>query len=142
MKMSRLLMSLGALFPAIAWSSPVHNVWATSPLFVADASGRYEATSANCAFSWNESTPQAFANARAKTAAGDVYEFQLVSTTGNTSSSSITGVWNVSKNGVALCTQCEGSAYGLSGGVGSYFKIYVGNGTYHLSAYVTSTYDY
>ena len=142
MKMFRLLISLGALFPAVAWSNPVHNVWATSPLFVADASGWYDATSADCAFSWTETTTQAVANARATTASGDVYEFQLVSTTASTSSGSIIGVWNVSRNDVALCTQCEGSAYGLNGGVGSYFKLYVGNGTYHLSAYITSTYSY
>jgi hypothetical protein len=142
MKSSRLLIALCALFPVAAWSDPVHNVWATSPLVVADASGSYTATSANCSFSWNENTLQAFANARATTASGDVYAFQLVSVTANTTSSEIIGTWNVSKNGVALCTRCEGSAYGLGGGVGSYFKIYVGNSTYHLSARVTSAYDY
>jgi hypothetical protein len=30
----------------------------------------------------------------------------------------------------------------LSGGVGSYFKIYVGDSTFHLSAYITNAYNY
>lgn len=142
MKMSRLVSALCVLFPALAWSSPIHNVLATRPMYVADTSGWYNASTANCSFSWNEATGYAFANARA-TVGTDIYEFQLTSVTASTMSGQITGVWNVTKNNVVICGNCEGSAYGLNGGVDSYFKIYVGpNNTYHLSAGITSVYDY
>jgi hypothetical protein len=142
MKISRILSALCVLFPALAWSNPVHNVWANSPLYVADSSGWYTASSANCSFGWNETTGYAFANAQA-TVGSNLYQFQLVSVTASTSSGDITGLWNVTKNGVPLCTNCSGSAYGLNVGVGSHFKIYVGpNNAYHLSAYITSVYNY
>ncbi len=142
MKIFRLLSALCVLFPALAWSDPVHSVWATSPLFVADPSGWYNATSTHCVFSWNASTGYAFANARATTSSGDVYEFQLVSAADTTTSNQIVGNWNVTKNDVRLCTNCPGSAYGLDGGVGSTFKLYVSGSTYHLGANITNTYSY
>ncbi|PTL82694.1 hypothetical protein [Vitiosangium sp. GDMCC 1.1324] len=142
MKSFRLLSTLCVLFPALAWSGPVHNVWSTSPFFIKDGNNTYNATSGNSALSWNESTGYAFANARATSSLGDVYEFQLVSTTATTTSYEIVGTWNVTKNGSPLCTNCTGSAYGLNMGVGSYFKIYVSGETYGLSAYVTSVFNY
>jgi len=150
MKMSRLVSTLCVLFPTLAWSNPyIHSIWATSPLYVGDTSGMYSATSAKCAFSWNTATGHAFVNARATagmvgTAGINVYEFQLLSVTaGGVTSGQISGVWNVTKNNVMVCGNCQGTAYGLNSGVGNYFKIYVGpNNAYHLSAYITSAYNY
>ena len=146
MKTSRLslLVALFLVMPGMAWSNPVHNVWANVPIVIGDSGSWYNATSTNCAFSWNEGTGQAFANAQATITVNNVnylYEFQLVSVTGTTASSQINGLWNVKRNGVLLCGNCAGSAYGL-GPVGSSFKIYVQNSTYHLSGTVSSRYDF
>ncbi|WP_224369206.1 hypothetical protein [Hyalangium versicolor] len=142
MKISRPLSVLCVLLPALAWSSPVHSVWSNAGLQIKDPTGWYSTLSANCALSWNQSTGFAFANAHATSTAGDVYDFQLVSTTASTTADQIVGTWNVIKNGTVLCANCTGSAYGLSSGVGNYFKIYVNGETYGLSAYITSAYHY
>lgn len=143
MKTSHLLAALSALVPAAALAAnPVHNVWATQPGFVSEPGANYAATSASCSISWTESTGYAFINARATAPTGDLYEFQLVSVTGSTSAFQVDGLWNISKNGLPLCTGCAGQAYGLTGSTGSMFKIYAGNYNYHLSAVITSRYDF
>jgi hypothetical protein len=142
MKMSRLVSALCVLVPALAWSNPIHNVWATTPMYVADTAGWYNATTVNSSFGWNEATGYAFGNARA-TVGTNVYEFQLTSVTASTTSGQIIGTWNVTKNNVVICGNCQGSAYGLDGGVGNYYKIYVGpNNAFHLSAGITNAYNY
>jgi hypothetical protein len=143
MKNHRLLSALCVLFPALAWSNPVHSVWSNSPMFVADPVGGFQtATKANCAFSWTEGTGYAFANATATSSTGDVFEFQFLAPTASAANGAIVGNWNVTKNGVLVCGNCSGSAYGLSGGVGTGFKIYVSGESYHLSGYVSSVYNY
>ncbi|WNG36276.1 hypothetical protein F0U60_23235 [Archangium minus] len=142
MKISRPLSALCVLLPTLAWSSPVHSVWSTSAIEVKDPTGWYNTSSANASLSWNQFTGFAFVNARATSTTGNVYEFQLVSTTASTTADAIVGTWNVTKNGIPLCTNCTGSAYGLTGGVGNYFKIYVNGETYGLIAYISSAYHY
>jgi hypothetical protein len=137
------MLAVFALFPAIAWSGQVHSIWSTKPMYVSDPSTpNATAVSGNCSLSWNEATGQAFVNARAKNISGDIFEFQLVSLTANAGIDHLDGYWNVTKNGAPVCTQCLGTAYGLSSGVGNYFKIYVGNNQYHLSAYISNRFDY
>ncbi|MFL5358295.1 hypothetical protein [Archangium sp.] len=143
MKTTPLLVALSALFPAVALAAnPVHNVWATQPGLISEPGASYVATSASCSFSWTEVSGYAFINARAKAPTGDLYEFQLVSVTGSPTAYEVDGLWNVSKNGVPLCTGCSGLAYGLTAPIGSMFKIYVGNYSYHLSGSVTNRYDF
>lgn len=143
MKTPHLLVALSALVPAVALANPVHNIWATQPGYVSEPAANYAATSASCSFSWTEATGYAFINARATAPTGDSYEFQLVSVTGSPSAYEVDGLWNISKNGVPLCTGCSGQAYGLTGSIGSMFKIYAGpNSSYHLSAIITSRYDF
>ncbi len=54
------------------------------------------------------------------------YDFRLVASTA-TSNDQIDGTWDVYRNGVLMCSACNGSAYGLSqaAGVGNYYKVYV-----------------
>lgn len=132
-----------ALFPTMAWSGQVHSIWSNQPLYVFDTPGTNPtAVSGSCSLSWNEATGQAFVNARAKNINGDLFEFQLVSLTAKASVDQLDGYWNITKNGVPVCTQCLGSAYGLSSPVGNYFKIYVANSKYHFSASIANRFDY
>jgi hypothetical protein len=60
---------------------------------------------------------------------------------------SITGKWIVRRNGVIVCNNCIGKAYGLSAAVGNYFKIYIGTPAayaekWHYSGYITSRFDF
>lgn len=59
----------------------------------------------------------------------------------------MTGLWDVYRNGSLVCNHCVGKVYGLSGAIGSYFKIYVGTPlayaeTWHFSGYITNRFDY
>lgn len=137
-----MLAALFVLAPALAFSNPVHSIWTTKPIAVADPAGWYTPASGNAVISWNEATGQAFVNARAVTTSNDVFEFQLIQTSANTTSYDINGSWNIYKNGALVCGACQGSAYGLTATVGSGFKIYVANSTYHFSGNVASRFDY
>ncbi len=57
------------------------------------------------------------------------YEFTLQKTA-STDSDSIYGTWNVYRDGVLMCNGCKGTAYGLSAGVGNYYKVYVDDPLY------------
>lgn len=143
MKNLRLLSALCVLFPALAWSNPVHSVWSNSALYVGDsASGINPAVKGNASFSWSENTGYAFANASATSSTGDFYEFQFLAPTASAANGAIIGNWNVFKNGAVVCGNCSGSAYGLNNGVGSYFKIYVSGETFHLSGYIANVFNY
>lgn len=142
MKLSHPLSLLCVLLPTLAWSNPVHSVWSNSAMEIKDPTGWHTPLSANASLSWNQSTGFAFVNAHATSTTGNVYDFQLVSVTASTTADQIVGTWNVTKNGIPLCTNCTGSAYGLTGGVGNYFKIYVNNETYGFIGYIASAYHY
>ncbi|ATB42865.1 hypothetical protein CYFUS_008344 [Cystobacter fuscus] len=142
MKATHLLSALCVLLPALAWSAPTHSIWSTQGYYLNVPGVSTTVSSANMSFNWTEGTGLAFVNAQAKVPSGDLYAFQLVSVTAPTTADEIVGLWNVSKNGAPLCTGCAGSAYGLSLPLNSYFKIYVGNYSYHLSGFITNRYDY
>jgi hypothetical protein len=138
-----LMILASVLVSAVAWSKylPVHSVWSNKPLAVADHGKWHKPRQSNAAISWKESALHAFVNARAQLETGDVYEFQLLSPS-STSVDLVQGKWDVVRNGLVICASCEGSAYGLNGGLGDYFKIYVQGETYHFSGYITNRYDY
>jgi hypothetical protein len=142
-----LLFSLFAASAQAKWL-PVHSVWCEDrPILVRDGeTGKtYTPDLGYSANSWQESTPQSFSHAVAL-AGGNQYEFRLITTSSN-DVDSILGIWDVYKNGVLACNHCIGKAYGLSGAIGSYFKIYVGTPlvyaeNWHFSGYITNRFDY
>lgn len=148
---SRILLSLILLAvcsaPALAQDS--HSVWSTKPLYVTDWSTHTQHktfASGNAAFAWTQMTTKAYGHAVANVTAALRYDFMLVSTT-STDADSITGRWNVRRNGMLVCNNCIGKAYNLSQPVGDYFKIYVGTPAayaehWHYSGYITSRFDF
>lgn len=144
-RFSLMLLAALMLVPAALWAKglAVHSVWAQKPLALIINNVNITPTGLNSSFNWSESSQNGFANARATDASGNTYDFQLISITASNTVSQITGKWNVSKNGVNVCTACTGSAYGLNGAAGTYYKIYVGStNNYHVSGYITNRYDY
>ena len=133
--------------PALAQNS--HSVWSTKPLYVTDwATHKQYSTfvSGNAAFAWTEATPRAYAHAVAVVTPALKYDFMLINTT-SSNNDSITGHWNVRRNGVLVCSNCIGKAYGLSQPIGNYFKIYVGTPLayaehWHYSGYITNRFDF
>ena len=137
-----------AASPALA-ADPVHSVESEKPYVAYDYDagkeiGKFKAGDA--VFSWQEGSDPAFAHALFYSAAGDEYEFRLGKQTGN-GFDSIEGLWDIHRNGVLLCDDCVGKAYGLDGAVGDYFKIYVGTPfayaeNWLYSGWITHRYDY
>jgi hypothetical protein len=138
------------LCASAAWGKwlPVHSVWSDNrPIYVIDGDTgiTYAPSQGYSASSWQQTTPQAFSHAAALTSNGQ-YEFRLVAVSAS-DNDSISGLWDIYRNGTLACNHCVGQAYGLSGAVGSYFKIYVGTPLayaekWHFSGYITSRFDY
>jgi len=134
--------------PALA-ADPVHSVESEKPYVAIDYDagvkiGKFK--DGDAVFSWQEGSDPAFSHALFISAAGDEYEFRLVDQWGN-SDDEIEGRWDITRNGVLLCNDCIGRAYGLDGSVGDYFKLYVGTPfTYAenwlYSGFITHRYDY
>lgn len=148
---SRILFSLTL---AIACAAPVlaqttHSVWSDKPLMVRDWATHKEYTTfekGDAAFAWTQATPRAYAHALAIVNPNLRYDFMLISITGSTVDT-ILGRWNVTRNGVLVCGNCVGKAYGLDQAVGNYFKIYVGTPAayaehWHYSGYITNRFDF
>ena len=133
--------------PALAQAS--HNVWSTKPLYVNDwaTHAHYSAfVSGNASFAWTEATPRAYAHALAVITPNLRYDFMLISVT-SSGTDEIMGRWNVRRNGVMVCANCIGKAYGLSQPIGNYFKIYIGTPAayaehWHYSGYITNRFDF
>lgn len=140
MKAISLLPALSLLCPALAMGA-THSVKSTQGLYVNEPGGFYSVTTADIYFWWVDGTTQASSSARLTNSASDVFVFDLVSVTAPNTSSSITGQWNISKNGVLVCSSCAGQAYGFYGS----FKFYggpAGNSSgYHFSGYITNRSD-
>lgn len=133
--------------PASAKWLPVQHVGSEKPIAVVDGdTGESERPELGYASSnWQASTPQAFSHAIAL-AGGHLYEFRLVRVKGS-DEDSISGWWDIYRNGALACKRCVGKAYGLSGAIGDYFKIYVGTPRvyaerWHFSGYITNRFDY
>lgn len=127
---SRILFSFTLIvaFAAPALAQNTHNVWSTRPIVLNDgATGANFSSfvSGNASFAWTQATPSAYAHALAIVTPVLKYDFMLVSTT-SSSGAMITGRWTIRRNGVIVCSNCIGKASGLTGPIGSGFKIYVG----------------
>lgn len=76
------------------------------------------------------------------------YDFRLVASSATTDDQ-IDGTWDVYRNGVLMCSACNGSAYGLSqaAGAGNYYKLYIddpffGPQTWLYSGYIDQRKDF
>ncbi len=146
-----LLFTALALFPATsAFAQSTHSVWSTKPLYLIDysTSTQYSSfLSGDMATAWTEGGGgTAYFRAYAVVSTTLNYDFELVSVTG-TDGDSIDGLYDIKRNGTLVCDDCVGKAYGLSGSVGNYFKLYVGTPSgyaenWHYSGYITSRYDF
>ncbi|RKG79170.1 hypothetical protein [Corallococcus terminator] len=141
MKAIASFVAAAALFvsvPALAG----HSIQSTHGLSIVDNYASYPATGVNMTITWNESTFAAYASFNG-IANGNTYAFNLVgSSVTSVTSSNITGLWNIHRNGVLLCGGCTGSAYGLTAPVGWGIKFYTSGEVYGFSAYVDSRQDY
>jgi hypothetical protein len=139
------------LFSATALAQTTHSVWSDKPLMVRD--GQTGASfnsfvSGNAATAWTEGTVRAYVRALAVIKPGLTYNFELIKATGS-DADTISGLFDVKRNGVLVCHNCVGKAYGLSSPAagGSYFKIYIGTPAgyaekWHYSGYITSRFDF
>jgi hypothetical protein len=142
---------LAAIAPVAAAAKwlPVHSVWSENrPIYIKDGdTGQlYTPERGYASHNWQEGTGQAFSHAVGIIPSGDVYEFRMVSLSFS-DSDSINGLWDIYRNGALVCNHCVGKAYGLSGAIGNYFKIYVGTPLayaekWHFSGYITNRFDY
>jgi hypothetical protein len=128
-----------------------HSVWSDKPLMVRDGITNTSYNTfvrGNASFAWTQGTPRAYAYAAGQVTAALIYDFTLVSVTSSTNQM-ITGRWVVRRNGVVVCNNCIGKAYGLdqAAGASNYFKIYVGTPLayaekWHYSGYITNRFDF
>lgn len=139
------------LFSATALAQSTHSVWSDKPLMVIDGqtgTSYNSFTSGNAATAWTEGTVRAYVRAFAVIKPKLTYDFELVKVT-SSDADTISGLFDVKRNGVLVCNKCVGKAYGLSqAATGSnYFKIYVGTPAgyaekWHYSGYITSRFDF
>ena len=143
--------TLVLLFSASALAQTSHSVWSDRPFIIRDGATKKEYKDikpGDAIFAWTQATPRAYAHAHGMITAALNYDFMLVTTTAS-DADSITGRWIVRRNGVIVCNNCIGKAYGLSqtAGGGNYFKIYVGTPMAYAekwlySGYITSRFDF
>lgn len=147
------LMVVGLFSISASAQRKTHSIWTNSNgLVVVDPQipCTYTTFSGfNMATSWTEPTPgyAAQAHFRGVTKAGAVgcttfyYEFELVKSAA-TDPDYIKGVWDIYRNGVQVCTACDGVAYGLNqaAGAGNYYKLYIDDPTYGSNAWLYSGY--
>lgn len=120
----------------------IHMIISRRPLYVTDyeRGEHFEDPPGGCVIVWKPRTKVAFVYAVA-IAQGVKYEFILTEVT-SVSDYEIKGRWTVLRNGMIRCRRCIGKAYGLTGSVGQYFKIYVGTPSHyeeywHFSGWIT-----
>jgi hypothetical protein len=149
-------MILTGLLTVSASAQSTHSVWTNdNGLVIRDAENGCKYTTLkgfDMATSWTEPAPptySAVAHFRGVSKAyglthacnNHFYEFRLVRTS-STTNDDITGLWNVYRDSVLMCSACNGSAYGLSqpAGVGNYYKVYIDDPTYGPSTWLYSGY--
>lgn len=139
------LLSVSAI-AAAAWL-PVHQIASNRPIYVFDGNtgAHYSPSVGYASSNWQVSTGQAFSHAVAQTTGGQ-YEFRLVHTS-SSDDTTIVGLWDIYHDGVLVCDDCIGKAFGLDVPVGEYFKIYVGTpltyaDLWHFRGYITQRFDY
>lgn len=93
------------------------------------------------AISWTENSNRAFFDAKVLHDDKTTYEFVLVSAK-TIDKSSIKGTFNILKNGTVVAKEVSGQVYGLDQPLGSYFKFYTDDSTWHVSAYIVQRADF
>jgi hypothetical protein len=117
-----------------------HSVWTNdNGLVIFDPQLKCEYTTLkgfDMASSWTELTPGYPAQAHfrgiskaygvTRPCGNHFFEFTLVKSAG-TDPDTIKGYWDVSRDGVLVCSACDGNAYGMSqpAGVGNYYKLII-----------------
>lgn len=131
--------------PTPAPSGTVHNVISDRPLYSwGPIDGDVKVLDGKCVISWMEGTNNAVFKARLTVLKGIQkadYEYELVAAK-TSDKDSITGIFNIRKDGVVIAKEVPGKVYGISGPVGEYFKFYSEDTNWHLSAYITSRVDF
>lgn len=145
-----LFLAVLAVFPTtVAFAQNTHSVWSRKPLFVfdGDSGAKYKSfVKGSAAAAWTEGTIRAYFRAVAIINPKLKYDFELVKVT-STNADMIEGLYDIKRNGVLVCDDCVGKAYGLSLPVGNYFKLYVGTPAgyaekWHYSGYITNRFDF
>lgn len=137
------LMVVGLLsVPAMAQLN-THSIWTNdNGLVIGDAKTGceyYSLAAFDMATSWTEKTPGYPAQAHFRgvskaygfslACTDHFYEFSLNNSVG-TDSDTIKGYWDVIRDGTLMCSACPGNAYGLSAGVGNYYKLVIDDPLY------------
>ena len=144
-----LLLTVLAVFPALAFAQNTHSVWSRKPLYVTDGElGKSFKTfvRGNAAAAWTQGTTRGYFRAVAIISATLRYDFEVVKVT-STNVEMIEGLYDIKRNGVLVCDDCVGKAYLLNQPVGNYFKLYVGTPAayaekWHYSGYITNRFDF
>ena len=119
------------MFSGTVLAQPAHSVWSENkPLRLNDYDGKHyyqSFFSGDAAFAWRPATPSspAYAYALAQVTQGLRYDFILVELT-SSDADSISGRWNVSRNGLYVCSYCLGKAFLLNQPIWKVFRISVG----------------
>jgi len=152
---------LAGLLPAAAFAQlSTHSVWTNNhgnQISDAENGCTYsDLKKFNMATSWTERTPgyPAQAHFRGVSLAyglthfcnNHYYEFSLNNSTGTTVDD-ITGYWDVYRDGVLMCSACDGVAYGLAAPVTNYYKLVIddpiyGPGTWYYSGFIDQRKDF
>lgn len=143
--------AFAVLFSTTVLSQTTHSVWSDKPYLVKDEVPGKEyknLVKGHAAFAWTEATVRAYAHAVAVVSPVLNYDFMLIKTT-SSDADSISGLWNVHRNGVLVCANCVGKAYLLSqpAAPANYFKIYVGTPAAYAEkwgyiAYIKERFDF
>lgn len=153
------ILAIALLSVAATAQIRTHSVWTNNNgLAIRDAQSGCTYTNLtggfvgfNMATSWDEPTPGNPADAHFRGVARAIgfslacpnraYDFRLVAST-VTGADNIDGVWNVFRNGVLVCNNCNGTAYGLSqvAGVGNYYKVYIDDPVFGPQTWLYSGY--
>ena len=145
-----------AVMSMSAAAQRTHSVWTNSNgLYIFDATNGCQYSSFSgfeMATSWTEPfSPTNPADAHFRGVAKAVgfslacptrfYDFRLVASS-TTTNDQIDGKWDVYRNGVLMCSACQGSAYGLSqaAGAGNYYKVYIDDPVFGPQTWLYSGY--
>lgn len=126
--------------PTPTASAKTHTLESDKILYLSDPNiSNMMFAQGNINVKWTENTQDASFEAKVYVPELNVnanYEFKLVEAV-TCSSDTITGTFNIIRNGNLVEEKISGTLYGLNNPVGSFFKFFTDGEKWHLSAYVT-----
>ncbi|MFY2558322.1 hypothetical protein ACN469_11880 [Corallococcus terminator] len=151
--MRKLRPAVVALFLAVvtvpglvfATGQPVHSIWSKKGSEALIRGVLFAPVLNSSVVSWQEGSGPAFANARIEVNTNGtaiVLELELVTLQGSPTDDYLEGLWDVTLDGVLVCSACQGYAKGLRHPVGQTYSIDVDNSFYRLDGIITSRFDY